>query len=161
MKKANILYSLLSLLLVMTTMSSCKKDQEIGGTAVQELSGEWWVTADDGGGATDYFKISTYNTAANIPTEMWIDDAKNFYGLKAKIKADVANKTFSATDADELYFGVTVTITDGKVIKDAATASGTGNKTDSIYFKAEYSDDPGTIYTYSGYKRTRFSQDDH
>jgi hypothetical protein len=33
--------------------------------------------------------------------------------------------------------------------------------TDSIYFEAEFSDDPGEIYQLAGYRRTRWHEDDH
>jgi hypothetical protein len=162
MKKINtIVYALLAFL-VAISFTSCQKDEKIGGTAVQDISGEFWVQVDDGTGKTaDYSKISIYNVASNKPDSAWIDDAQSYYGLKAKIHADVANKTFSVSNADELYFGVQVTITDGKILKGAATAPGSKLKTDSIYFKAQYSDSPGVTFMYSGYARTRFDSDDH
>lgn len=160
MKKINILYTTIMLLLVVTTYSSCKKDQVIGGTEVQDMSGEWWVNTTYDGGESGFYKISTFNTAANSASEMWIDDDNTFYGLKAKVKTNVSSHTFTADEADELYYEVKVTITDGKVIKNAATAPGTGIKTDSIYFNATFTGDP-TVYNYAGYKRTRFHEDDH
>jgi hypothetical protein len=33
--------------------------------------------------------------------------------------------------------------------------------TDSIYFEAEFSDDPGTTYQFTGYRRTGWPEDDH
>ena len=148
--------------MVAVSFTSCQKDEKIGGTAVQDLSGEYWVQVDDGTGKTeDYSKISIYNVASNKADSVWIDDDQSYYGLKAKIHADVAAKTFSANNANETYFGVKVTITGGKILKGAATAPGSKLKTDSIYFKAQFSDSPGVTFTYSGYARTRFDSDDH
>jgi hypothetical protein len=141
--------------------SSCHKDEKIGGTAVQNLSAEWWVKINDGSGLTKYYPLSTYNTAANRPDSMWIDDSQKFYGLKAILHVDPMNNTFTSNNTYEYYYGVNVTITEGKILKGAATAPGSKLKTDSIYFKAQYSDSPGVTFVYSGYARTRFDVDDH
>jgi len=161
MKKRNIyLYALLAVTLVLA-FGSCKKDPKIGGTKTQPLDGEWWVTTKGSDGSTSgIYSLNTYNTAANTPDSLWINDGNNYYGLKARISANVSNLTFSATNAHELYYDVNVTITEGKVLPMAATAPGSKDKTDSIYFKAVFTGDP-TVYTYSGYKRTGFAQDDH
>ncbi|MEZ2334503.1 lipid-binding protein [Mucilaginibacter sp. RCC_168] len=164
MKKINIIVCTLLAFLVAVSFTSCQKDEKIGGTAVQNLAGEYWVkvTADDGSGTTaTYSKISIYNTSSNRPDSAWIDDSQTFYSLKAKIHTDVPSLSFSITNGDETYNGVKVTITGGKIIKNAATAPGTKLKTDSIYFKAQYSDTPGVTFTYGGYARTRFDADDH
>jgi len=143
------------------TVSSCRKDRVIGGTAVQNLSGQWWVkTEGSDGSKSGYYALNTFNTAANLPTEMWIDDGNNYYGLHAKIATNADALTFSANAATELYFNVKVTITDGKVLLGVGKGSGTQTKTDSIYFKATFTGDP-VVYTYKGYKRTGFTADDH
>lgn len=92
---------------------------------------------------------------------MWIDDSQSFYGLKAKVNVDLGNKTFSVTNADELYFGVHVTIKNGKVVKDGATGPVSKAVTDAISFEATFDDTPGITYQYKGYARTRFPGDDH
>ena len=127
---------------------------------MQSLAGEWVVTTvgSDGSTSKPYF-LSTYNTAANRPDSMWVDDGNNYYGLKARINCNTSNLTFGATNAAELYFGVQVTITLGKIMTKAATAPFSKDKTDSIYFKANFTGDP-TTYTYSGYKRTGYDGDD-
>lgn len=167
MKKINIIYPVLALVLVMGVWS-CKKDPVVGGTATQALAGEWWVKLDNGKDATGdfgpgYYNFSTYNTAANIPTEMWVDDmnnTKSFWDVKGKVT--VSGMTFSATNISNAYYTSTFTITNGIVLPNAATAPGSKDKTDSIYCKISFSDDaPGIVHTLSGYKRTGFSQDDH
>jgi hypothetical protein len=169
MKKLNI-YTILALMLVLG-MGSCKKAPVIGGTATQALAGEWWVKLDNGADATGdfgpgYYNFSTYNTAANIPTEMWVDDdnnAKSFWDIKGKVTTNVANRTFSGTNIANQDYTSTFTITNGVIIPNAATAPGSKDKTDSIYFNITFSDDPvlGTVHKVAGYKRTGFSQDDH
>ncbi|MDB5157873.1 MAG: hypothetical protein JWR50_2580 [Mucilaginibacter sp.] len=161
MKKFNI-YSLLtaSLFALVVTIVSCKKDYKNGNTATVAVAGEWVVTtAGDDGSLSPAYALLTYNTAANKADSLWIDDGNNYYGLKARINCNVSNLTFNANNADELYFGVQVTITDGKILKNAAIAPSSKDKTDSIYFKAKFTGDPVT-YTYSGYRRTGFAGDD-
>jgi hypothetical protein len=150
-------------------MSSCKKDEVIGGTAVQDMSGDWWVKFEIVNASTgvvdqpfgNYYPLSTYNTSDNSPSLMWIDDHNSYYGLKAKVNVDYTNKTFTATDADELYYGVTVVVKDGKVIKNGAIGAVSKAVTDSIAFDVIYSDSKDQIYKYRGYHRTKFPGDDH
>lgn len=91
MKK--ILYSLFAALAL--TLASCEKE-EVGGTATQNLAGEWYVTFDmiDSGGDTNpaadmvdagWYKenaekviIRTFNTAENVPNKMYISDMATF-----------------------------------------------------------------------------------
>ena len=124
------------------------------------MAGDWFVQED---GEGDYAHFSTYNTAANSLTEMWIDDLETFWPMKGKIAVDQANKTFSGTNIANAYQESTFTITEGKIIKGAAKAPGSRAVTDSIIFKVEFSDDdePGIIHTFSGYKRTGFREDEH
>lgn len=154
MKNIKILYAITALLVVF--LGACQKDEVIGGTAVEKLSGEWWVQLDGTGG---YAHISTYNTAANSPTEMWFDDG--FWQAKYKVTVDPVTLKFSATEvanSDDSY-PITITI-NGEVIPRGAKGPSSKAVTDSIYFEAKYSDDPDT-YIVSGYKRTGFTSDDH
>ncbi|MEN0056798.1 MAG: lipid-binding protein [Mucilaginibacter sp.] len=165
--KKNIAYTLLALALIITTATSCRKDREIGGTSVEAMSGDWWVQID---GEGSYYTYYTYNTSANSKTEMILDDQEGFWGsaslgrVAGKVNVDLNTLTFSCKDAPNLnkdYDDASFTVTDGKILKNAATAPGTGIKTDSIDFKIEFADDPGTVYHLKGYKRTRFTEDDH
>jgi hypothetical protein len=173
MKKINIKSSLCVLLLLIA-FGSCKKEANPGGTAVQSLSGEWWVKLDNGKDATgtfgpDYYSFTTYNTAANKPDSMWVDDdasqttANPFWDIKGKVGTNVSNNTFSGNAVANQDYISTFTITNGKVLPNAARAPGSGDKTDSIYFEIKFSDDPvpSTIHKVGGYKRTGFGQDDH
>ena len=68
-------------------------------TATEALAGEWKVTVDavDEGGnviAEDFNGIghilmNTYNTAANTPTEMYVDDIGHFWEYKVRVKSDI------------------------------------------------------------------------
>ncbi len=138
------------------------EDYKIESTSIGEmLAGEWYVTYTlDGATEASNSKFSTFNTAADNGTQMWIDDDENFWGLKSIINCDPETNTFSVEDADELYNGITVTINNGKILSGAGTTAA-GNVTDSIYMEVEYSDDPGNIYIAAGVRRTGFLEDEH
>jgi len=171
------------------SFQSCEKKYEPGGTAVQDMAGDWWVTNQQsvdeyyyifqGEGQMpdeanienwewDYIyddshtNIYTYNTAANLPTEMFVEDGGSFWDYKVKVKVDYNAKTFEVpTTANLAYDGCDVTIIKGKVLKGAAT-SPSGTPVDSIVFYVKFSDDNyGFTYTkVSGFRRTGFPEDD-
>lgn len=144
-------------------LASCQKEEEIGGTSTQDIAGDWFVQYSDDGGKTfhsDYFHFATYNTASNNPQEMWLDDLGTFWEMKGKVNLNLNAMTFNGTNVKEVYNDITFNV-DGKVLKGAAKGPGSGTKTDSIYMKVEFSDDPGTEYILSGYKRTGFLEDEH
>lgn len=160
--KLNITRVLVALL-VLTSFVACDEvgDTNPGGTSAEALAGDWFVSTTNPAGTViiDHALFTTYNTAANDNT-LWLDD-HNTAGLKRfKVKVTFTGNTFSATAAANTYNAKTVTITDGKVEKNAATSQG-GNTVDKISFKAEFSNEPGVIYTYEGHKRTGFLEDEY
>lgn len=148
----------------MSFMTSCDLgvEPEIGGVELQEMCGEWFIIVsydgqDVGGG---YHLITTYNTAANNAVDLFVDDYE-LWPMKVKVAANLDNMTLSGTDLNNLYDeSIGVTIKEGYILEDAATTSG-GNKSDSLYLRLEFTDDPGNEYVYSGYKRTGFLEDEH
>lgn len=165
MKK--ILIALSIAVLALATVSCEKFPHE--GTATESLAGNWWcsIYASDGSQwvPTHEAEFQTYNTAANVPTEMWIDDAKNFWGTKAKIDCDAAAMTFGKQGAEyfDLYYEVNQKIWGGKVTPDGAEAPGSKSTCDKIEFFISFSDDQpsyGTTYYVVGYRRTGFPEDD-
>ena len=148
-------------MLLLLALFSCDLGSEpaVGGTKVQAMAGEWWINVlvdgtDIGAG---FNLIRTSNTAANTDSDLLLDD-RRLWPAKIKAKVDLAALTFTpATNLDNLYSGtIKVSIIEGKILKGAATTPGL-NKTDSIYVKFEFSDDPGTQYEYAGYRRTGVS----
>jgi hypothetical protein len=149
-------------LAISTAFVSCKKElPDVGATSAQKVANEWWVTMKDASGAdlAGVFKLSTYNTSANNG-DIWVDDLEHSWQFKVKAQVDYNNLTFKAANQGNEYYPITVTINDGKVLLNAAKSK-TGNTTDSIYFKVEFSDDPGSIYTISGHARTKFAEDEY
>ena len=152
------IFKFLAISLLVVGAASCSKE-EIGGTAVQEMAGEWYVMVDgvDSNGeitmedpfGMGYFPIFTYNTNSNMATEMYVDDDDNFWGFKVIANIDYVQKTFNVSDAVMYYeedeetgevYPVHVDIIDGKIVTDGAT-SPAGYKADSISFKVVFEDD--------------------
>lgn len=156
------------------------KDPDVKYTATYPLNGEWYIKVDVLTGTNEnsdnpadwaldpyslgYNKIMLYNTATNSPDTIWIDD-QGLWPLKAKIKCDPKNRKFTLTSsAPNLKTSVATDsvriIRGGVYLGGAKTAA--GNKTDSINIVLEFlQDDPGTIYRYTGFRRTGFLEDEH
>ncbi|WP_342646005.1 lipid-binding protein [Mucilaginibacter sp. CSA2-8R] len=143
--------------------SSCRKNTiDAGGTNVQDMSGEFWVQADDGD--PNYYRVSTFNTAANSNTQMWLKEAD--YGYQTLVNVDLNAGTFSqptGTDITGTYVFKPIVITNGKITKNGIKAPGSGVTTDLITFTATLYSNASTTYQvkYTGYRRTKFLQDDH
>jgi hypothetical protein len=167
------LYSILLGLLVAVT--GCDNDTDAGGTTARNLAGEWWVKVeirDDGNWeditaawlGVDRILVSTYNTAANLPTEIFVDDHANFWDFKGKVKADAVNFTFGAPDivTNLQYDDSEFIVNEGKVLKSVGFSK-TGVATDSITFIVSFNDDdPEWLeYRFSGHRRTGFLEDEY
>ena len=155
-----ILFGIFIMVIILSV--SCKKDLKPGNTAAVNAANGWWVTftldgADVYGLGT--FFLNTYNTSANDDS-LWIDDLGHSWQFKCKTKIDYSNLSFSSAGVQNQYYNITVDIADGKILTKAGR-SRSGNATDSIYFKATFSDDPSNTYVISGTARTGFIEDDY
>lgn len=155
--------SILCIMAILSVACTKERDNDAGGTATEALAGEWWVQikVNNTPVVADYFKILTYNTAENVGTKMWLDDQEHIWPFKFKIDVDPAGKTFSAASATSTYTNITIKLANGKILDKVTKGPASQAVTDSIYFEAEFSDDPGTTYQFAGYKRTRWPEDDH
>ena len=164
MKK--VLY--LATMLLCMAITSCQKE-DIGGTATESLAGQWYVQANmvnaDGSVIEDpyglgRFQILTYNTSANNPNEIWIDDIKNFWNFKVKANGDINTLTFGAASAENQRGDeITINITNGKIIKNGGMQNN-GSPADYITMDVEFSDDPGTIYRLEGVRYSGLEEND-
>ena len=164
-------------------LTSCEKE-EIGGTAVESMAGQWYVTIDAVGedgtpieGGEDYFGVGgpvillTYNTTSNSSTEMWIDDLGQWnvgamyggnypsYCIKAKVSVDQSNLTFKSNEAPNFAdgwrtFEAMPVTIDGKILKGAGHQKN-GSVADSIVFFVSYKNDPW--YPDDGYAKYKVS----
>lgn len=158
---------------VLVAFTSCKKD-EVGETATKALAGEWIVVFDgvDASGnvvAQDPYemgkvRVLTYNTAKNVPTEIFLDDLQNFWEFKVQLSCDISALTFSGENVQNEYYDSTVSVTDGKVVI-GGTLSPSGTAVDAIEFKILLSDDDNAGVAYDrlyahGYRYTGLATDD-
>lgn len=154
---------LFGIFIAVTILSiSCKKDLKPGDTAAVKAANGWWVTFTQDGAdvyGLGTFFINTYNTSANDDS-LWIDDLGHSWQFKCKTKINYNDLSFSSTNVQNQYYNITVDIADGKILPKAGR-SRSGNATDSIYFKATFSDDPANTYVISGTARTGFIEDDY
>lgn len=153
-------YLFLSFALV-TSFVSCDQVESVPDDSdikIEALTGGWVVDITVGGELQSTIHMDTYNTSENGTTAMWVDDQNNYYGLKTKVDLNFASQTFSSTDSDELYYGVTVSVSDGVITTGGATAP-SGTVVDAISFSAVFSDSPDTVFEFTGYKRTGFIGD--
>lgn len=155
MKK--VLY--LATMLLCMAFTSCQKE-EIGGTATESLAGDWYLMASvDGSPIYGPFHLLTYNTSANNPNEIWIDDKGNFWDFKVKGTGDINSLTFSAANAQNVSYDCTVNITNGKIIKNGGVQNN-GSPADLLMMDVEFSDDPGTIYHLEGVRYSGLEEND-
>lgn len=149
------------------SLSSCEKD-EIGGTATQEMAGDWYVTVtavDDAGNTVfsddELFGLGkihmlTFNTSDNAANKLYVYDEGNFWNFKVKTSCDQDNMTFATNNSgvanNESGDDIEVTVTDGKILKQAGRQNN-GSPADSIVFYVSFSDDTyPAAYGYAKYK---------
>ncbi|CAM3522563.1 lipid-binding protein [Zobellia roscoffensis] len=152
-KKLSYLFLSFALISSFISCDQVESEPDDSDILISEVTGKWVVDMIYNGDPQGTNTISIYNTGANDTDMMWIDDLEHSWGLKAKTPLNFEALTFGGSDLDELYFDVTVTISEGKIVKGGATTP-SGDVVDSISFKAEFSDIPGEIWEYSGYKST-------
>ena len=162
------IFTAITIALVALAAASCNKFPHEG-TATESLAGTWFCSIyySDGTQWVDYYeaKYNTYNTAKDVPTEMWIDDLESFWGTKAKIDCDAAGMTFGKQGAEylDIYNAVNQKIWGGKVTEKAVTVPGSKSIADKIEFFIAFEDDNTpyeTTFYVVGYRYTGFPEDD-
>lgn len=88
MKKKNILLSLLGLLIILS-FGSCQKDLEIWDSATRQYAGKYVyaIYSEDMSKQystyADHGELWIYNSAKNVPNEIWLQDEAGLIGLKS------------------------------------------------------------------------------
>jgi hypothetical protein len=162
--KNNIIKTL-SLIVAIGIITSCEQDDpEVELAAVNNLSGEWFIQYEyeDNGAWVNpgwgHYKVITSNTAANLESEMMIND-QDGWGIQYKV--NVNGLTFSANGTADLVGGTSdVTVTNGLIIQKGGFST-SGVVTDSIAFEFTQPNDDPTLYRASGVRRTGFLEDEH
>lgn len=123
------------------------------------LNGEWFIDIIAPNGKVEVAH-ALHKTYDSNDGKMFIDDAKKGWWMKGKLNVNTSDLSFNALNEPNLLDSGTFTVTEGKIVKNGAKSK-TGNIVDSIFFKAEFSYEPGVIYTFSGHKRTGFLEDEY
>ena len=167
-----------------TLLASCQKTP-VGGTKVQEMSGQWYVQVDivdaSGNVVLEDFNegrsmVLTYNTASDADNVLYVDDLRNFWKYKVQVPCVIASKSFGSDSpvANEIY-DCNVTLSNGKIVDGGATTP-SGQKADYIEFLINFDDDDladqgfpgvsypqaygGVAYKVHGWRYTGFAGDD-
>lgn len=148
--------------LFVVAFSSCdmKEEYEQINSQVMEASGEWWIKFSKTGYETGYLKVLTYNTSADVATEMWLSDNGNWKNIKFKCPVDVMNLTFAGTNLTNVSSSNKVVVKNGKIVKNGGQST-SGVVTDAISFEIELSNEPGVVYKAEGTRKTGFLEDEH
>jgi len=146
---------------------SCKKDQpEVEYSPIFPISGEWHthVFNEDGSSASaSLFALSTYNTSDNLADVAWfkLSTAAQPFGVLAKVKVDVANKTFVAGEYKNTLAvpasSTAITLLEGKIMLNASPQPSKA-VADSIYVKYKTAVN-GKTYIVKGHRRTQWPED--
>jgi len=159
--KKNKTYLLGIVLILSLAFFSCQKKIEKEYNWAYPVAGDWTLKAHvDNEEVAGPFEVKIYNTSFGQDS-IWIDDYNgNFWDMKLKAKVDMSTKTFETAGSPGINYKIEVEengetverypifkVMEGKVVN-----------TDSIYFKMEFEDDPGTIYTISGHRTTSYDE---
>lgn len=145
-------------------LGACQKEYETEYIENYEMSGQWFVQTYYGGTTAEdvvlgYEQIVTSNTVAANGSQILIDDKGHIWPFK--VKANVNGMSFSVENGENIVEdSAFVSIRNGTIIKDGAKSLATNTTVDSIYFEAEFSDDPGETYIIAGHYRTGFEEDE-
>lgn len=148
--KKNKTYLLASVFILSLAFFSCQKKIEKEYNWAYPVAGDWTLKAAiDGEEVAGPFEVKIYNTSFGQDS-IWIDDYNgNFYQMKFKAKVNMSNLTFETGGSKNAItgYGINVKLTEGKIINN-----------DSLSFKVEFSDDPGTIFTVAGHRTTSYEE---
>ncbi|RCW26072.1 lipid-binding protein [Marinilabilia salmonicolor] len=153
----------LSILLSTGFFVACDEELEVWDSETLEYSGRWHfkVQGENGDVVKEYgsHTLHTYNSAANVEDELWLDDVNNVLNIRVKFDISGDPTNFKSVDVSESAAGENVkdypapaatpeegatavednffnkaTILEGKVLKGAGVSK-TGDPVDSIYLK--------------------------
>lgn len=142
--------------------SSCdvKEEYQQINSQVMEASGEWWIKFSKTGYESGYLKVLTFNTAADVATEMWLSDNGNWKNIKVKCPVNISDLSFGGTNLANTSTSMSLTIKNGKITKGGGLST-SGVVTDKIAFEIELSSEPGVTYKAEGTRKTGFIEDEH
>jgi len=144
-------------------------DYDAGQTQLQPMSGEWFINITDEATGEVLVAHALHRTFDDNNGRLFISDRDysdttpplSYFGwwLESRVDVNPQEMSFSGVNEENFADGSLVNITDGIIIKNGGQ-SRTGVITDSIFFRAEFDYDPGTVLVFSGHKRTGFVEDE-
>ncbi len=166
-------YRIFIIAALFVSLYSCTEDIDLWESPVKDFAGDWYVRYDHETYGEDPFGagfngLTTYNTAVDDGTEIWLTDEGHFWDYKVRIPVNVDGLTFgSETPVTNFVDGyeIEVVVKNGKVIKEAALLP-SGVMADSIYFEVWFEDLEGAtgiaddVLYVGGYRKTGFSEDE-
>lgn len=125
-----------------------------------DYTGDWDIRITNSEKTSLIFEHALFSTWSSSEEDgtMWISDAKKGLWLQCKISVNLAEGTFTALAQPNFLDQGTLTITEGR-FENRTGVSKAGNIVDKIYFKAEFSYDPGNILLFEGHKSTGLQVD--
>jgi hypothetical protein len=163
--------TLLCFVLVFASGCETYKDYEIVYSPVYPLCGEWLVRFTDTSVTPNVTSglivMSTFNTADNSTSQMWIrttSTSTSYLGrFDGKVDCSVAGKSFNGTNVQNTYYTSTpiptFTITEGTIAINGYDTA-TGGKSDKITFTMTDTRKAGKVYKVAGFRRTRWLEDE-
>lgn len=144
---------------VALALASCEK-AEVDMMETVAMAGDWVMEFSDGENSWEATHCLTFNTAANIPTEMWVSDEGGFWTYQVKVKCDLSTLTFASDGwADNVAYESKVRISNGKITKNGLTLP-SGRVVDTIAYDIEFDDDDDQIVWHAtGRRYTGFAED--
>lgn len=161
--KKNIFINTIIVLIMVVFASACKKDVPAGGTSMEKMAGDWFVTVN---GGEDYFVLRTFNTSADVSTEMWLQSStalksgSTVIAVKGKIPVSINDQSFSGTNIANIAATKTTIptfgVANGKVVTNGTVGPVSKGATDLITFDLIVN---GVTYKIEGYHQTGFLED--
>lgn len=145
--------------IVAMAFTSCEK-AEVDMMETVAMAGDWVMEFSNGEDSWEAPHGLTFNTAANVATEMWVSDTGGFWDFQVKVKCDLNTLTFASVDwADNVAYESKVRITNGKITKNGLTLP-SGRVVDTIAYDIEFDDDEDHIIWHAtGRRYTGFAAD--
>lgn len=162
--KKNIFINTVVIFMMIVFASACKKDVPAGGTAVQNMAGDWYIKVNNTG---DYAQVLTFNTSDNSSTEMWLQTPSGLksgatvIGVKGKISVDLGSQTFSGANIANIASTKTTiptfSVANGKIVPNGTVGVNSKTPADLITFDLIVN---GVTYKIEGFHKTGYLEDE-
>jgi hypothetical protein len=123
----------------------------------EDYTGDWYITITNSTNKSFRNEPTLYSIYTPFKDDgdgmLWISDFEKGMSLQCKIKVNIANGTFEAFKQRNVIGKGDIIITEGR-FESVAGDDQAETGVNKIYFKARFSYDPNTIFSFEGDKRT-------